>query len=153
MNVKVLVCCHKESRLPNNEKYLPIHVGKALSKQDLGILCDDTDDNISLKNSSYCELTGMYWAWKNLKGVDVIGLCHYRRFFDFHHQCEAIFPVTSFPTNEYDNVDLSIPDDVLSSLDDHTVIVTSPIRYNMSLYADYMQIIAASMFLTTLQLY
>jgi hypothetical protein len=137
MNTKILVCCHKESKLPNDEKYLPIHVGKAISKQDLGILGDDSDDNISLKNSSYCELTGMYWAWKNLKDVDVIGLCHYRRFFDFHHQCEAIFPVTSFPTNEYDNVDLSIPDDVLSSLDDHTVIVTSPIRYNMSLYADY----------------
>ena len=137
MNVKVLVCCHKESKLPSDERYLPIHVGKALSKQELGIVGDETGDNISKKNSSYCELTGMYWAWKNLKGVDIIGLCHYSRFFDFHHQCQSIFPITSFPTSDYDNVDLSISDEVLASLDEHTVLVTSPIRYNMSLYADY----------------
>ena len=103
MNTKILICCHKESKLPKDEKYFPIHVGKALSNMDLGIEGDDTGDNISLKNGSYCELTGMYWAWKNLKGVDVIGLCHYRRFFDFHHQCEAFFPITSFPVNDYDN--------------------------------------------------
>lgn len=137
MNTKILVCCHKESQLPDDDKYLPIHVGKALSNQDLGITGDDSGDNISQKNSSYCELTGMYWAWKNLKDVDVIGMCHYRRFFDFHHQCESLFPITSFLTKDYNQVDLSIPDQVLSNLDDQTVIVASPIKYNMSLYADY----------------
>ena len=41
---------------------------------------DNTGDNISLKNRSYCELTTQYWAWKNAE-ADYYGFCHYRRFF------------------------------------------------------------------------
>jgi hypothetical protein len=63
---------------------MPIQVGKALHPElDLGFQCDNTGDNISEKNGSYCELTALYWAWKNLKDVDYIGLCHYRRYFKY----------------------------------------------------------------------
>lgn len=83
MNVKILVCCHKHDVMATEYPYMPIHVGKTLHPElNLGIECDDTGDNISKKNSSYCELTGMYWAWKNLKDVDIIGVCHYRRYFN-----------------------------------------------------------------------
>ena len=80
-NIKIIVCCHKKDICYNKEPYFPIQVGKANANVNLGIQGDDTGDNISIKNTSYCELTGMYWAWKNLKGVDYIGLCHYRRYF------------------------------------------------------------------------
>ena len=84
MTIKILVCCHKKDICVKQEPYMPIHVGHALhSETNLGMQCDDEGDNISLKNGSYCELTGMYWAWKNLKNVDIIGLNHYRRYFDF----------------------------------------------------------------------
>lgn len=33
----------------------------------MGYIGDNTGDNISLRNPNYCELTGLYWAWKNLK--------------------------------------------------------------------------------------
>lgn len=65
--------------MPNDDVYLPIHVGRE-GKTDLGYIGDNTGDNISAKNANYCELTGLYWAWKNLK-CDYIGLCHYRRYF------------------------------------------------------------------------
>ena len=79
MDIKILVAAHKKYWMPDDDVYLPIHVGRE-GKADLGYLGDNTGDNISAKNANYCELTGLYWAWKNLKN-DYIGLCHYRRYF------------------------------------------------------------------------
>lgn len=79
MDIKVIVAAHKPYRMPQDSMYLPLHVGRALADHDLGWQGDNTGDNISLKNPYYCELTGLYWAWKNLK-ADAIGLVHYRRF-------------------------------------------------------------------------
>lgn len=85
MKVTILVCYHKDFPVYRDPAYTPIQVGRSLSAVRLDMIGDDTGDNISAKNASFCELTAMYWAWKNLKGVDCIGLCHYRRFFDFHN--------------------------------------------------------------------
>lgn len=71
---------HKIYQKPQGEMYLPIQVGKTLSKQNLQIQGDDEGENISRKNRNYCELTALYWAWKNLN-ADFIGLVHYRRYF------------------------------------------------------------------------
>jgi len=81
---KILVACHKPAEVPNDGVYTPIHVGRSISKfknEMQWMIGDDTGDNISDKNSCYCELTAQYWAWKNLKDVEYIGLAHYRRFF------------------------------------------------------------------------
>ena len=136
-NIKVLVCIHKDDVYLKNKDYLPIHVGKALSNIDLGIQGDDTGDNISIKNPSYCELTAMYWAWKNLKNIDYIGLCHYRRYFDFHKQCRKGFPYTIFPTNECQNKDISIPESIIKKLEKGYAIVPEKICHNTSLFNNY----------------
>lgn len=65
--------------MPDDDVYLPLHVGRE-GKPDLGYLGDNSGDNISSKNPNFCELTGLYWAWKNLQ-CDYVGLCHYRRYF------------------------------------------------------------------------
>lgn len=80
--VKIVIATHKKfETYVDDPIYIPIQVGAALHKNvRLGYLCDDTNDNISIKNNNYCELTAVYWAWKNIK-CDIIGLCHYRRYF------------------------------------------------------------------------
>lgn len=79
MDIKILVATHKSYWRPTDSVYLPVHVGKE-GKEGIGFIGDNTGDNISTKNANYCELTGLYWAWKNLS-ADYIGLCHYRRYF------------------------------------------------------------------------
>lgn len=63
----------------SNEIYTPLFVG-AINKKSYGYLRDDTGENISEKNNQYSETTGLYWIWKN-SDADIIGLCHYRRYF------------------------------------------------------------------------
>lgn len=113
MNIKILVATHKKYWMPEDEVYLPIHVGKE-GKQDLGYVGDNTGDNISIKNPNYCELTAIYWAWKNLR-ADYIGLVHYRRYFTKHNfrNCEKkkqdILLKSDFE-NILKDVDIIVPD-------------------------------------------
>lgn len=76
--VQITVIAHKPYAMPLCELYLPLHVG-AEGKENIGFTQDNTGDNISVKNPYFCELTGLYWAWKNLD-CDYLGLVHYRRY-------------------------------------------------------------------------
>lgn len=78
-NIKVIVAAHKQYQMPKDKVYLPVHVGAA-GKDSIGYQRDDEGKNISNKNPYFCELTGLYWAVKNLD-ADYIGLVHYRRYF------------------------------------------------------------------------
>ena len=79
MNIQIVVATHKQYRMPSDPLYLPVQAGRALHAP-LPYAGDDTGGNISVKNPHYCELTCLYWAWKNLD-TDALGLCHYRRYF------------------------------------------------------------------------
>jgi hypothetical protein len=95
-DIKILVCAHKEARLPRHEYFYPIQVGAALSTNIFLPVQDNSgEDHISNKNPHYCELTAHYWAWKNLP-CDIIGLNHYRRYFDFSRRFAYFSPDRSF---------------------------------------------------------
>ncbi len=79
MDVKIIVAAHKAYRMPEGDIYLPVQVG-AYRKPSIGYARDDSGDHISGKNPSYCELTGLYWLWKNVN-AEYYGLVHYRRLF------------------------------------------------------------------------
>lgn len=82
MKIKILIAAHKKFPMPTADGYLPVLVGaKKNYRSDITYQRDDEGDNISEKNPNYNELTAIYWAWKNLKDVDAVGLVHYRRLF------------------------------------------------------------------------
>lgn len=80
MKTKIIVATHKQFEMPDEDIYLPLQVGASCTDKDFGYCKDNTGDNISEKNPYFCELTGLYWAWKNLD-CDYLGMAHYRRHF------------------------------------------------------------------------
>lgn len=125
--VKIVVATHKAYAMPTDEMYIPIHVGATLHPDlDLGYQKDNVGDNISEKNDSYSELTGLYWAWKNLD-APYIGLAHYRRHFGAKHHRGK---------NRMDWIIKS--DELLPLLDDYDIILPKKRHYYIeSLYSHY----------------
>lgn len=78
--IKLFICCHKEENTQFYPLLTPIQAGARYHQEKWdGYLQDSIGDNISDRNHSYCELTTLYWIWKNVK-ADYYGLFHYRRF-------------------------------------------------------------------------
>lgn len=85
-------CSQQDTPLMRDRQFpayiLPIQAGAALCDRQIARLRDDTGENISEKNGNYCELTALYWIWKNRLFTDTgnynafqyFGLAHYRRF-------------------------------------------------------------------------
>jgi len=77
--MKIYIASHKKFEIPNNQLYTPLYVGGNEILCERGIH-DNTLDNISELNNAYCELTALYWIWKN-SDENIVGLVHYRRYF------------------------------------------------------------------------
>lgn len=76
----MFVMTHKAFKFELPQNYKKLLVGAFNKKVSNDYLCDDRGENISSKNLNYCELTGLYWLWKN-RTDDYVGLSHYRRYF------------------------------------------------------------------------
>lgn len=100
--MKIYACYHKEAPVPESDVLTPIQVGKTKSSLSLPFISDDTMDNIAHKNPYYCELTAMYWIWKNVH-EDIVGLCHYRRYFNFNTDDTKCFAINKKFATKYGN--------------------------------------------------
>ena len=77
--MKIYVATHKIENLEFKSKIYELILVGSYNKTSHEMLRDDSGENISNKNENYCELTGLYWIWKN-STEDIVGLAHYRRF-------------------------------------------------------------------------
>ena len=78
--VCIYAMTHKRFDESNMDLYKPLFVGAKGKKDTYGYIRDDEGDNISERNCYYSELTGMYWVYKNVTDMDIVGCCHYRRY-------------------------------------------------------------------------
>ncbi len=84
-NCKIYVVKSHYDKELKEDFYTPytidIQVGTALTDMDIAECKDNVGDNISIRNKDYCEVTAIYWIWKNRMDSDYVGICHYRRRF------------------------------------------------------------------------
>ena len=62
------------------------------------IMRDDSGDSIAHRNPDFSEMTAIYWVWKNRPGLDGVGFCHYRRYFDFRQGARGLARETRLRT-------------------------------------------------------
>lgn len=83
------VCCHADKVINEDMSLydweIPIQAGASLTKRRISPVCDNQGENISEKNKEYCELTALYWIWKN-DFSKYAGMCHYRRHFQLDRE-------------------------------------------------------------------
>jgi|GEM_PF-712534 len=87
-SIKIYLSYHKDSHRIRSDILTPIHVGRAIASEETieklsDMIGDDTGNNISDRNASFCELTAQYWAWKNTDD-QYVGFFHYRRHLCFN---------------------------------------------------------------------
>ena len=79
----IYIITHKSFKqyFSDPDHYRILHVGQNQNTES-DYLNDFSGDSISEKNGSFCELTGLYWIWKNDSSSEqtITGLLHYRRY-------------------------------------------------------------------------
>ena len=107
--------CHADREVKEDtERFsweIPIQAGAALASRRICDICDNAGgDHISDKNHQYCELTALYWIWKNDRS-DYVGLGHYRRHFELDEEqlnqlsCSDIDVVLTIPIMDIPSVE------------------------------------------------
>ena len=105
----IYIATHKKFNVPNLNGYCALQVG-AERKEKYGYLRDNIGNHISGKNANYCELTGLYWIWKNTDD-SYKGLVHYRRYFGRNNLSNKISDICSYEylLNCLKSVDIVLP--------------------------------------------
>jgi len=130
--LKLMCMYYKEIHIDTNTyPFHNIQCGKAFTNINLDMDGDDTGQSISIQNPFWSEITGLYWAWKNFDECEYVGLCSYRRFFNFIESNEPVHLLLIEDGQEYlKEINYDIVTDIMSKND---VILPEPYTYAWSI--------------------
>lgn len=83
-NLNIFICAHKDfNYYPKNKDVYKIITDKGTlnNNYELDIIYEE-NNKYSILQKSLCEVSRIYYIWKNYKIKDYIGFCHYRRYFE-----------------------------------------------------------------------
>lgn len=126
-NAKIFVVYHKPEEIVKNDVYTPIATGGNKSSFNNEFLKDDIGENIAEKNSTYNELTAIYWVYKHLdefENIRYIGFCHYRRLFAFSNLSQPVYVKKDI---DYNFIDIN-EEKIESFFRDYDLITHSPVK-------------------------
>lgn len=122
--IKIITIYFQPFKKLNHKQYLPIQSGKKQTGIELDMQGDDEGDNIS-ELKSFGEFTSVYWAWKHLsQDIDIVGINHYRRFFDFYKIGNPYYYYTNVPLDYFESLNLDVPQNILQFVKSRGVIVS-----------------------------
>ncbi len=148
-SLRLYTVCHKPFFVPSHQYIQAVWVGNNKELKSTSDLSDDSGDNISHLNEFFCELTVLYWVWKNLSKQpdEYWGLCHYRRYFT---DKSRPFSFSHFPINRQSNekqmlhwVHPSLDKSITKELVNADVLLTYPVNVSLkrkvitSIYQQY----------------
>lgn len=134
--INIYICLHKQFPTITCNLFNPIQLGASINKKDLKILRDDTGDNISNLNPYFCELTAIYWAWKN-SNSDYYGFFHYRRYLSFKFTHNRSIFLDSFDDKKMSFLFGLNENCIRKYLKNMDIVLPRKLQFNTSLYNQY----------------
>lgn len=125
----IFIVTHKIIEFYKDKNFYPILVGAENSNLDMSVK-DNFGNNISLKNKNFCELTALYWIWKNINSK-YIGICHYRRYFN-----ELNKNICNYKNINNRNIKLS-KENIESLLENYDLILPSKYELDSTVKENY----------------
>jgi len=117
-----------------------IYVGAAATNAPKGWLTDRSPQGDCISNSMYSELSAMWKVWKHGPPSNIIGWCHYRRYFWFGETQLDYADMYHYPSS-VDEFQRSLSNYIPKNLDNlannKTLCVAKPFVFDCSVYDQY----------------
>lgn len=116
----------------------PIYAGAAADVMQGRAVCDILSDGSRIRNDYYSEMSAMYKVWKEGPRSDIVGWCHYRRYFYFG--TDALPPdgwLTDSRSSIVNNLQNFVPQNLSSLCTDRSFVVADGHKLDKSIYAHY----------------